>query len=181
MTPDANKPQSQRQIQISLEVVGIAQDFFQRESSGLSLITVTRAEVSADMRHGTIFITVLPESKEDAAINFAKRMRSELRHYVMKRLPVKVIPFFEVEIDYGEKNRQHIDALLRKEKLEQEKYEASIKESMKDIEKKTVKKIAKKVTKKSVKKVDKKSIKKTAKKVIRKVQKVSKKKVAKRA
>ena len=121
MLLDANKPQTKRQTQISLEILAKAQDFFQRESSGASLITVTRAEVSPDMKHGTIFITVLPESKEEAAINFAKRMRSELRHYVMKRLPVKVIPFFEVEIDYGEKNRLHVDELLRKDKLEAEK------------------------------------------------------------
>jgi ribosome-binding factor A len=81
------------------------------------MITVTRTDISRDMKHGTIFITVLPENKEEAAINFAKRMRSDLRHFVMKRLPVKVIPFFEVEIDYGEKNRLHIDELLRKEKM----------------------------------------------------------------
>ena len=118
---DANKAPSQRQTQISLELRSIAQDFFQRESSGASLITVTRAEVSPDMRHGTIFITVLPEDKEEAAINFAKRMRSELRHTVMKRLPVKVIPFLEVEIDYGEKNRLHIDALLREGKKNEKK------------------------------------------------------------
>lgn len=113
---DANIPKSQRQLQVEQQVLGIVQDFFQRESSGASLITITRAEVSRDMKHGTIFMTVLPEDKEDAAINFAKRMRSELRHYVMKRLPIKVIPFFETEIDYGEKNRLHVDALLRKEK-----------------------------------------------------------------
>ena len=113
---DANKPQSQRQIQIALEIKAIAQDFFQRESSGASLITVTNTEVSKDMKHGTIFISVLPENKEDAAINFAKRMRSELRQAVMKRLPIKVIPFFEVEIDYGEKHRQNIDKILRETK-----------------------------------------------------------------
>ena len=126
MIPDPNKAPSKRQTQIALEIRSIAQDFFQRESSGASLITVTRAEVSADMQHGTIFITVLPEEKEAAALDFSKRMRSDLRHKVMKRLPIKVIPFFEVEIDYGEKNRLHIDALLRKEKLENEKYQKSI-------------------------------------------------------
>ncbi len=113
---DANIPKTQRQLQVEQQILGIAQDFFQRESSGASMITVTRADVSRDMKHGVIYITVLPEDKEDAAINFAKRMRSDLRHYVMKRLPVKVIPFFEVEIDYGEKNRVHIDELLRNEK-----------------------------------------------------------------
>ena len=115
---DANIPKSERQLKVEQQVLGIAQDFFQRESSGLSMITVTRTDISRDMKHGTIFITVLPEDKEEAAINFAKRMRSDLRHFVMKRLPVKVIPFFEVEIDYGEKNRVHISELLRKEKLE---------------------------------------------------------------
>lgn len=121
---DANKPKSQRQLQVEQQVLGIAQDFFQRESSGASMITVTRTDISRDMKHGTIFITVLPENKEDAAINFAKRMRSELRHFVMKRLPVKVIPFFEVEIDYGEKNRLHVDELLRRDKAAHEAYEA---------------------------------------------------------
>jgi ribosome-binding factor A len=121
---DANKPKSQRQLQVEQQVLGITQDFFQRESSGASMITVTRTEISRDMKHGTIFITVLPENKEDAAINFAKRMRSELRHFVMKRLPVKVIPFFEVEIDYGEKNRLHVDELLRKDKAAHQAYEA---------------------------------------------------------
>ena len=115
---DANIPKSQRQLQVEQQVLGITQDFFQRESSGASMITVTRTEISRDMKNGTVFISVLPESKEEAAINFAKRMRSELRHFVMKRLPVKVIPFFEIEIDYGEKNRIHIDELLRKEKAE---------------------------------------------------------------
>ena len=100
---------------MSLEILAIAQDFFQRESSGASLITVTRADVSRDFRHATIFISVLPENKEDAALDFAKRMRTDLRHTVMKRLPIKVIPFFEIEIDYGEKNRLHVSKLLRED------------------------------------------------------------------
>ena len=98
------------------------------------MITVTRTEISRDMKHGTIFITVLPENKEDAAINFAKRMRSELRHFVMKRLPVKVIPFFEVEIDYGEKNRLHVDELLRKDKLAHQAYEALADQKKSEVE-----------------------------------------------
>ncbi len=126
MLPNPDKGPSKRQTQVSLEILAIAQDFFQRESSGASLITVTRAEVSPDMRQGTLFITVLPESKEAAALDFAKRMRTDLRKKVMKRLPVKVIPFFEIEIDYGEKNRQHIDELLLKEKQAQKAYEQSI-------------------------------------------------------
>ena len=114
---------SQRQTKVSLEILSLVQDFFQRESSGLSLMTITRCEVSPDMRQGTIYMTVLPVEKEQAALDFARRMRTDMRKYVMKRLPVKVIPFFEIEIDYGEKNRQHIDELLRKEKQANEEYQ----------------------------------------------------------
>lgn len=116
-TQGADKGPSQRQTKVSLEILSLVQDFFQRESSGLSLMTITRCEVSPDMRQGTIYMTVLPVDKEQAALDFARRMRTDMRKYVMKRLPVKVIPFFEVEIDYGEKNRQHIDELLRNEKI----------------------------------------------------------------
>lgn len=122
-TQGPEKGPSQRQTKVSLEILALAQDFFQRESSGLSLITITRCEVSPDMRQGTIYMTVLPVEKEQAALDFARRMRTDMRKYVMKRLPVKVIPFFEIEIDYGEKNRQHIDEILRKEKQANKEYQ----------------------------------------------------------
>ena len=125
---NVNKEPSKRQIQISLEILGIAQDFFQRESSGASLITVTRCETSPDMKYATLFITAIPEEKEPAALDFAKRMRTELRHTVMKRLPIKVIPFFEIEIDYGEKNRIHVEELLRKDKLANQAYQDMLKQ-----------------------------------------------------
>jgi ribosome-binding factor A len=107
---------SERQLKVSGELKNIAADFFERESNGASLITVTRCEISPDLRYCTIFISVLPESKEEAAIHFAKRMRPDLRTYVKKRFKAKVLPFFELELDYGEKNRQHIDELMRNER-----------------------------------------------------------------
>lgn len=123
MILNPNKEPSQRQTKVSLEILALVQDFFQRESSGLSLMTITRCEVSPDMRQGTIYMTVIPVEKEQAALDFARRMRTDMRKYVMKRLPVKVIPFFEIEIDYGEKNRQHIDELLRQEKIANKEYQ----------------------------------------------------------
>lgn len=129
-----NKEPTKRQIQISLEILGIAQDFFQRESSGASLITVTRCETSPDMKYATLFITAIPEEKEPAALDFAKRMRTELRHTVMKRLPIKIIPFFEIEIDYGEKNRIHVEELLRKDKLANQAYQEMLQQKVSEVE-----------------------------------------------
>ena len=114
---DNIKEPSRRQTQIALLIRGIAQDFFQRESSGASLITITDTDISPDMRHATIKFTVLPENKETAALDFAKRMRTDLRKLIMKKLQTKVTPFLEMEIDYGDKNRQHITELLLKDKL----------------------------------------------------------------
>lgn len=111
---------SRRQIQIGFELRAIAQDFFQRESSGASLITVTDAEVSPDLTNAKILITVFPENKEQAALDFAKRMRTDLRTIIKKKLQIRTIPFVEVDIDYGEKNRQHIDKLLLQDKIRTE-------------------------------------------------------------
>lgn len=84
-----------------------------QESSRTSLITVTSASVSPDLKRATIFITALPESKEKTALLFAKRKRGEMREFLKKYMHTKVVPFLEVEIDRGEKNRQKIDELLR--------------------------------------------------------------------
>lgn len=107
---------SERQLKVSGELKNIAADFFARESNGASMITVTRCEITRDLRYADLYISVLPVDKEEAAIHFAKRMRPELRDYVKKRFKAKVVPFFEVAIDYGEKNRQHIDDLLWSER-----------------------------------------------------------------
>ena len=87
--------------------------FLERESNNTSLITVTSCSVSPDLKRATIFITVLPDDKEAAALEFVKRKRGALREYLKKKMKIKIIPFIDTQIDLGEKNRQKIDELLR--------------------------------------------------------------------
>jgi ribosome-binding factor A len=108
--------QTERQVKIGLQIRNIAQDFFQKESSGVSLITVTRANISRDLERSTIFITVLPENKEEQALSFARRMRTDLRTEIKNKLRIRKIPNVEIKIDDGEKARQIMDSLLRKNK-----------------------------------------------------------------
>lgn len=108
--------QTERQVKIGLQIRNIAQDFFQKESSGVSLITVTKANISRDLERSTIFITVLPENKEEQALSFAKRMRTDLRTEIKNKLRIRKIPNVEIKIDDGEKARQIMDSLLRKNK-----------------------------------------------------------------
>lgn len=109
---------SQRQQQVSDQLKEIAAFFFERESSGVSMITVTRTDISPDLKYCTLYISVIPDTKEEAALDFAKRMLPDLRTLVKKKLRTNVFPFFSVELDYGEKNRQRIDLIGFKEKLE---------------------------------------------------------------
>lgn len=104
---------TERQEKVKELIKQLAANFIETESNKTSLITVTNAEVSPDLRQATIFVTVFPEDKEDFALDFLKRNRAGMRHFIKKRMATAVIPFFEIEIDRGEKNRQLIEKLLR--------------------------------------------------------------------
>jgi ribosome-binding factor A len=102
---------SLRTNKVSELVKKLAAEFLSKEADKSSVITVTNANISDDLKNATIFFSVYPEKSEDAALNFAKRKRSELKKYVKSKLRMKRIPFFDFEIDMGEKNRQRIDEL----------------------------------------------------------------------
>ena len=104
---------SGRQEKVANVLKELTAEFLGRENNKTSLITVTSANVSPDLKRATIFITVLPDSKEEAALEFAKRKRGDLREHVKKNLEIKTIPFIDIQIDRGEKHRQKIDELLR--------------------------------------------------------------------
>lgn len=91
----------------------MAMNFVQRESNRTSLVTVTSIHVEPRSNMTTIFVTVLPEDKEKAALDFLKRKRSEFRDYVKENARLRAIPTFDFEIDKGEKNRQKIDVLTQ--------------------------------------------------------------------
>ncbi|MBU1046526.1 30S ribosome-binding factor RbfA [Patescibacteria group bacterium] len=100
-----------RQDKVKENIRNIIAQFLRSESNRLSLITVTRVDVSSDLKKATIFVSVLPESGEESALNFLKRRRKDARDYLRKKLSMRSIPFIDFEIDYGEKNRQRIDEL----------------------------------------------------------------------
>ena len=77
------------------------------------MITVTRVLLSPDGKRATIMISVMPQDKEKAAYGFIKRNLGELRKNISKNLKINPVPFLDVEIDEGEKNRQKIDELLK--------------------------------------------------------------------
>jgi len=89
----------------------LAADFFSRESNRKSLITITDVELKSRGSRAIILFTVLPEDQETAALDFMHRQLSDFRGYVTENSRMMRVPYFEVRIDSGEKNRQHIDEI----------------------------------------------------------------------
>lgn len=91
-----------------------AAEFLEKESNGVSLITVTDVKLSNDEKYANILFTVLPEDKEHDALDFAKRKRAEFREYVKNHTKIGKIPTFDFNLDLGEKHRQKIDLISLK-------------------------------------------------------------------
>jgi ribosome-binding factor A len=89
-----------------------AAEFLQRESNGSSLITVTDVKIGNEAKEATILFTVLPEDKQEVALEFARRQLGEFREYMNEKIKTGRMPFFHFDIDHGEKHRQRIDEII---------------------------------------------------------------------
>ena len=103
-----------RSIKLTKIIKKAAADFMQVESNGASLVTITDVRLSNDEKYATILFTVLPEEKQEAVLEFTKRIRSEFKEYIKSHTKIGRIPMFDFEIDLGEKHRQKIDTISLK-------------------------------------------------------------------
>lgn len=92
----------------------LSAEFLSKEADKSSIITVTDVNISNNLKNVTIFFSVYPETSESSALDFAKRKRADFKKYAKSRMQIKRIPFFDFEIDFGEKNRQKIDRLSKR-------------------------------------------------------------------
>ena len=91
-----------------------AAEFLSRESNRASLITVTDVKLGNEAKEATVLFTVLPESKQEAALEFARRQLSDFREFMGKKVKAGRMPYFHFDIDRGEKHRQRIDEITIK-------------------------------------------------------------------
>ena len=89
----------------------LAAEFVRDESTPVSLLTITRVELSSVGKDAKIFFTTLPESQEDAALKFLERKTPEFKKYIREKSRIGLVPFITFKIDYGERNRQRLDEL----------------------------------------------------------------------
>ncbi len=90
-----------------------AAEFFLREGNRQALITVTHTVLTKRGNGATLFISVFPVNKEQAALDFVQRNLGELRKVLREKIRSRAIPSLKIIADHGEQQRDHINALLK--------------------------------------------------------------------
>ena len=88
-----------------------------------ALVTISTVELTQKRDSATVLVSVLPDeqaSKVIKRLNGASRM---LRHFLMKKLPIKVIPELQFKPDRGAQNAAAVEAALIKAQHMDEQYE----------------------------------------------------------
>lgn len=77
------------------------------------LITITKTEISSNLKNVKIYLTVFPEKKEKEALRILRSVYYDWQKYLASKFKARFLPHSEFLIDEGEKNRQRIEELLK--------------------------------------------------------------------
>ena len=106
---------SRRQNKVAEEIAHKAGVFLALYArAGGALITVTRANIAPDLKNVSIFVSILPKSREEEVIKNLKRLRTDFHDYLKEKTVLRNVPTVDFVVDFGEENRQRIDELTRK-------------------------------------------------------------------
>jgi ribosome-binding factor A len=86
-----------------------AAEYIAREAGRNTLITPLRALLSKDGKNVTILVSVYPTEESEHAITFLTRHKDLFRNFLKKETRLARLPYITFDIDYGERNRQHLD------------------------------------------------------------------------
>jgi len=78
------------------------------------LVTVKKAETSADLEEVKVGISVLPTEDRDKALNLLKKNIYQLQQVLNDKLVLRVVPKLNFYIDKSEEKAQRINDLLDK-------------------------------------------------------------------
>src|SRR3989338_2258605 len=77
------------------------------------LITVMRAEVTPDLKHAKIFVSILPENKTGSALEILRKKTRDVQHLLNQRLTMKFSPLITWELDLTTRKYAAIDEALK--------------------------------------------------------------------
>lgn len=89
----------------------------------LGFVTITDAEVSADLRHAKVFVSIMgSEQERKSNMDLLKKAERFVRQAVGKRLSMKVLPdihfFLDTSVDQGIRMFELLDQIKRNDENE---------------------------------------------------------------
>jgi ribosome-binding factor A len=103
---------TERQAKVASLLKEHVATFVLHEANTDPMITITRSDISPDLKRATIFFTTIPDGREADALVFLKRSGTDIRDYLKKKAAFKRIPHLDFMVDAGERHRQHIDEVI---------------------------------------------------------------------
>jgi ribosome-binding factor A len=89
---------------------------FQLRDPRVKMVTVTRAEVSGDLQHATVHVSIMgSEREQQLTMHGLKAAAGFIQSRLADRLQTKFTPVIHFELDQGVKNSLAIAKLLREE------------------------------------------------------------------
>jgi ribosome-binding factor A len=108
----------------------LAEEIPRLKDPRIGFVTLTRVDVSPDLRRATVFYTVLGENRDHRATRAGLRSaRPHLRSELGRQVRLKFTPELDFEEDVGLAQVERVTELLRQIELEQRKEESSDEET----------------------------------------------------
>lgn len=104
---------SERQAKVGNLLKEHVATFVLHEANTNPMITITRVDLSPDLKRAIVFFTTIPDGREADALVFLKRSGSHLRKFIKQKARMKRIPHFDFMVDAGERHRQNIDEVFQ--------------------------------------------------------------------
>ena len=77
-----------------------------------ALTTVTKVEVSDDLFNAIIGISVIPSSKSKETLKILSENKGRLKHSLLKKLKIRVVPQLNFDIDRGPEKSAQIEKII---------------------------------------------------------------------
>jgi ribosome-binding factor A len=94
---------------------------FNLKDPRIKFTTVTRAEVSADLQHAKVYVSVMgSERDQNLTLHGLKSATGFIQSKVGERMKSRYVPHLQFVLDEGARNAQEVARLLAEEKTHQE-------------------------------------------------------------
>ena len=119
-------PPGQRQLRVAEQIRHLLAEILRRETFhdpellNANMITVTSVEIGRDLKHATAFVMPLGGENADTFLDALNRAAGFFRSSLASRINLRYTPKVTFKLDYSFDEAQHIETLLRQEKVQKD-------------------------------------------------------------